>query len=292
MVKQEAFLEAISETLKSHPLSLKDLKRWFYGSIMDGVNLQSFTRENDARNKVEGITSDNFLALTLESVINYYYLAVKEKSQDSLAEECSDLIQIMKVPEINAALYFKTRNEKLLQAIDIAVKYLYQSDFIADNLTQNHSDLLEKIFSDIKEASDIDKIQINHKAINSCVMDILDGTQLKNQRTSYLVDGNLYATQDIGKVRGNQEDSVLIMSHPEIPEFKFLAVSDGMGGVEYGEEASNYTVKQLSEWFPSLPKDLYHDVNLIVQKLNNKIQEISQEITIHITKKVSVVALP
>ncbi len=278
MIKQDVFVEAITETIQNHPLTPKDLKRWFYGSIMEGVNLQSFTRENDARNKVEGISSDSFLALTLESVVHFYYLIKEKNDKNEFEEESWDLIQIMKHPEINASLYFRTHSEKLIQAIDIAVKYLYQMDMIPDNLTQEQSILLNKVFSDIEEAKEIDKIKINYKTINSCILDILDGTQLKNQRTSYLIDGNLSAAQDIGKIRTNQEDSVLIMSHPELPEFKFLAVSDGMGGVEYGEKASNYTVKKLSEWFSSLPKHFYYDSTLVAEKLNDKIQEISQEI--------------
>lgn len=281
MVKQEIFMEAIAETLKNHPMKLKDLKRWFYGSIMEGANVQSFTRENDVRNKVRDICSDNFLSLTVENVIHYYYLKMQgqdKKVREKVEEECEDLIQIMKNPSINTAIYFKTHSEKLLQAIDISVKYLYQTKQIPDNLIPEHSNLLKKVFSDIEAVKDINKIEVNYKTINACILDILDGTQLKNQRTSYFVDDNLYATQDVGKVRANQEDSVLIMTHPEVPEFKFLVVSDGMGGVEYGEQASNYVVKQLSEWFSSLSKDLYTDPDLVAIRLNDKIQKISREI--------------
>ena len=40
----------------------------------------------------------------------------------------------------------------------------------------------------------------------------------------------MMAVTDIGQIRENQEDSVLILYHPCNPRYKMMAVEDGMGG--------------------------------------------------------------
>lgn len=273
MVKKEDFIYALSETIKSHSLTLKELKRWFYGSIMEGAVLTSFTRRNGARERVMDISSDDFLAFTLENVIHYYYLV-----SDIEKEECKDLIGLMKSEQINSSLYFKTHSEQLLRAIDIAIKSIFNLDLTPLNMTEEHAFLLNKVFQDIQESQDMKNMKVNYHAVNRCLMDILDGSQLKNKQTNYSLGDTLYATQDIGKRRKNQEDSVLIMTHPYMEEFKLLAVSDGMGGVKYGEKASQYIVQELSRWFSSLPESSYENPTMIIQSLNQRIQEISREI--------------
>jgi len=273
MVKKEDFIYAFNETMKSHSFTLKDLKRWFYGSITEGANLTSFTKTNNARNRVVGISSDDFLFFTLESVIYYYNFM-----SDVEREECKPLIEIMKCNEINSSLYFKTHSEQLLRAIDIAINSIYYLDRNSIDAKEDQERLVNKVLQDIKDAEDIKNIEVNYSAVNQCLMDILDGTQLKNKKSQYQVGETLYATQDIGRYRKNQEDSVLIMTHPQIEEFKLLAVSDGMGGVKYGEKASQYIVQELSHWFCSLPELYYEKPDLLIQDLSRRIQEISNEI--------------
>lgn len=273
MVKREDFIYALSETIKSHSLTLKDLKRWFYGSIMEGANPTSFTRQNGARERVMGISSDDFLTFTLENVIRYYYWVNEEEK-----EQCQNLIELMENSEINSSFYFKTNSCQLLQAIDIAINSLYYLDFDSVDMTKEHIALFNKVSQDIEDAKGIKNIEINYYALNQCLIDILNGTQLKNRQSNYSLGETLYATQDIGRHRKNQEDSVLIMTHPHIEDFKFLAVSDGMGGVKYGEKASQYTIRALSRWFSSLPEEYYQDSSMLVQSLNQRIQEISREI--------------
>ena len=51
MVKKEDFIYALSETMKSHSLTLKDVKEWFYLSMVEEANITSFRRQNGTRVK-------------------------------------------------------------------------------------------------------------------------------------------------------------------------------------------------------------------------------------------------
>ncbi|MDE5888994.1 MAG: serine/threonine-protein phosphatase, partial [Bacilli bacterium] len=193
-------------------------------------------------------------------------------------------------PEINCSLYFKTNNNDLLALINSVFEMRFNKNQSYRNYIDKHGrvesvtpngeivNLFEKVNTDIKEVEEAEKIQVNHRAINKCLGDLMSGVQLKNQRNEYALDGTLYASQDVGKRRQNQEDSVVILTHPENPEFKFLAVADGMGGVDKGEKASSYTLQQISVWFNSLPADAYFYPEQLQTSFNNKLMEISNEI--------------
>ena len=62
----------------------------------------------------------------------------------------------------------------------------------------------------------------------------------------------LNASTDIGKVRNNQEDAVLLIRDKNNPDFKMMVVADGMGGHSKGEVASNTIVEMLKDWFMQL----------------------------------------
>ena len=62
----------------------------------------------------------------------------------------------------------------------------------------------------------------------------------------------LNASTDIGKVRNNQEDAVLLIRDKNNPDFKMMVVADGMGGATDGEVASNTIVEMLKDWFMQL----------------------------------------
>ena len=47
------------------------------------------------------------------------------------------------------------------------------------------------------------------------------------------LDDELSAATDIGKVRENQEDALLLIKDKNNPKFKMMVVADGMGGLEY-----------------------------------------------------------
>jgi protein phosphatase len=64
----------------------------------------------------------------------------------------------------------------------------------------------------------------------------------------------LTAYQDIGNIRDNQEDSALICESSD-KKMQFLAVCDGVGGTRSSEEASDYAVKELREWFRAISNE-------------------------------------
>ena len=78
-----------------------------------------------------------------------------------------------------------------------------------------------------------------------------------NKSKDISIGKGLYASTDIGNVRKNQEDSVLIMYHPQNPDFKMLVVSDGMGGLDNGEMASSFVVEYIQKWFNTLPPQAF-----------------------------------
>ena len=102
-------------------------------------------------------------------------------------------------------------------------------------------------------------------------------TGLTHNKEGSLSIGNMSASTSIGKKRHNQEDAVLVKEHPQNPNFKILVVADGMGGGDAGEVVSNYTVEQISKWFENLPVVYYRDANRVELALQEKIQQISDD---------------
>ena len=85
------------------------------------------------------------------------------------------------------------------------------------------------------------------------------------------------ATQDVGKKRNGQEDSVIILEHPKNKDFKLMAVSDGVGGAALGEIASNTIAKNLTIWFENLDPNIYDDVTKIQKDLKPLLKNILKE---------------
>ncbi len=75
------------------------------------------------------------------------------------------------------------------------------------------------------------------------------------------LDEGMYAATDIGKVRENQEDAVLLIRDKDNSKFKMAVVADGMGGWQHGEVASSIVINGLKDWFESLTpeqKECFH----------------------------------
>ena len=108
------------------------------------------------------------------------------------------------------------------------------------NIKDSNEDLKEK--NNNKEI-EIDVTDDNYKMITGLT---------KKVEGKISLDEELYATTDIGKIRENQEDAVLLIKDKEIPEFKMMAVADGMGGWSSGEIASDTIINRLKDWFENL----------------------------------------
>ena len=127
---------------------------------------------------------------------------------------------------------------------------------------------------------EIQNLHVYQQAYNMCKEDILSGAYFQYQGKDYSLGNDLYASIDMGFRRKNQEDAVLIIKHPQNPDFKMLVVADGMGGMDNGEQASHYTVKNMMHWFESLDPNYYHSVNTnaLQEKFNRAIVETSNQI--------------
>ncbi len=61
-----------------------------------------------------------------------------------------------------------------------------------------------------------------------------------------------------GKPKTTQEDSILILSHPENEKFRIALVADGMGGQGNGDAASYIATAMTKDWFKRLPKQFFN----------------------------------
>lgn len=303
---------AITQTLQAHPDFTDKINFTIYADIVnsDGVSLTHYTKQNNARMLMQRVSQQDILEFVLEEVvknynamINFYYNDEKMKKCGSASAKRDYLLEVFPTyPEIQKAIY-KIANPKvnsiinylndtdaLLALVDATTSTKYQrkdgvhkyieaygsgSTYVSGYGEQN---LFQKIKEDRVKANIAHTVRVNQKAVNKCLTEIMNGSQLKHQRNEYGLDGTLYATQDIGRRRKNQEDSVLILNHPENPEFKLLVVSDGMGGVELGEKASQYTVQELAKWFQSISKDYFYYPMELQKLFNEKIASISNQI--------------
>ena len=107
---------------------------------------------------------------------------------------------------------------------------------------------------------------------------IITGVTTDTEGDVYLGDG-FTASTDIGKVRRNQEDAVLLIRDKNNPDFKMMVVADGMGGHKSGEIASNEIVERLKDWFLNLSDEQKACYETSVENLKEDLlRQIKEEI--------------
>ena len=303
---------AINQTLQAHPDFTKTINCTIYADIVniEGIKLFHYTSQNNARKLMRSISQRDILEFVLEEVIKnynammyFYYNDEEMKKRSSAVAKRDYLLEVFPTyseiqkaiykianPKVNSVIHYLNDSDALLALVDAITETKYQRQegvrkyietygkgptYVSGYGEQN---LFQKIREDREKANVARSVKVNQRTVNKCLTEVMNGSQLKHQRNEYGLDGTLYATQDIGRRRKNQEDSVLILTHPENPDFKLLVVSDGMGGVELGEKASQYTVQELAKWFQSLPKDYFYYPMDLQNLFNNKIASISNQI--------------
>ena len=311
MTTHEKIDFAILETIRVHPDFIPTLSMMLYSNMTskNGINPDYFTSSNNARSYIREIKQDDLLEFMLEEVVKCYnalsyYIynntelnAIKD-DKERIKASCEIFPGLPKLQKailkiadnnINVKTYYQLNTKELLDLVTAVVQTRYQVhsswrtyiDKVGNGksfIKNSQVDLLDKIRKDMSSSSVAKNVEFNQKALNRCFSDVMSGAQLKNQHNNYGLDGNLFAAQDIGKNRSNQEDSVLILTHPENNNFKLIVVSDGMGGVDYGEKASQYITQQLGIWFSKLPVSLYKEPNKVQELLKAEIAKISGEI--------------
>ena len=312
MNKNEIINFAILETLRKHPEWIPENNLMIYKNITNpnGINYFNFTSSNGAREKMQTVSQRDLLQFILEETVKlynamaYYYwntpaIAALQTHEEKLRELNSvfpyyptvqKAMDILANPNINSIIYYETHAKELMVLVDAVTNTRYQREAVIRNYVDEYGpgltnlesygtiDVTKKIKEDALKISNAKNIQVNNRALNKCLSDVLSGAQLQNQHNQYGLDGNLFASQDIGKRRSNQEDSVLILTHPQNKEFKLLVVADGMGGVNHGEKASQYLVQELAKWFDNVPVEVYNEPASAQKLFNKKISQISYDI--------------
>ncbi len=175
--------------------------------------------------------------------------------------------------------------------IDVATKTY--SDVLIVDTEARRSENLKNAHKSINPRYGVKNLRANPTMVNYCVEEVLNGNQIRIQNDvkrnrnskyrparSYNLNDEMFAYTDIGNVRDNQEDSVLIMYHPNNEKYKMLVVADGMGGLAGGENASNEAVKEIIDWFSVLRENYMQKGNekFLQAALDRKIKDISKSI--------------
>jgi len=135
-------------------------------------------------------------------------------------------------------------------------------------------------------------LQINRSLVNYCREEVLSGKQIQIQneirknypnrrpRREYNLNDEMVAVTDIGQKRYSQQDSIVMLYHPQNPKYKLLVVADGVGGAVDGDKASQEITKQMVEWFESLSPNMMLEVNeeRLKYEWNKKLNEIHKTI--------------
>lgn len=94
-----------------------------------------------------------------------------------------------------------------------------------------------------------------------------------------------------GKPKKSQEDSILMLTHPDNKDFRIAVVADGMGGMGNGDAASFIATSLTSKWFKNLPKQFYNSDVVRLKYQNGKtlditLQDAIKELLVDINNKI------
>ena len=179
---------------------------------------------------------------------NYIYLRITENGYVIDKENHPDVIEYTKV--------LLERQKKL--------KLLCQKENFVPYKRKNIAQVEDKNFFDLNEET---YIPSNYKMITGLTQKVEGEIKLGDE---------LYGATDIGKVRPNQEDAILLIRNEENLDFKMIVVADGMGGKQKGEVASDVIVNKLKDWFENLSKEekecYYKGIDGLKESLQKKIE--------------------
>ena len=113
---------------------------------------------------------------------------------------------------------------------------------------------------------------------SNCKEEVLSKVQLSKKHTEYSIGQTLFATSDRGR-KAYQDDSVIILEHPNNKNIKLLAVADGVGSTIDGNLASNHVIKKLIEWFENIEEI---DIYKTKQNLQNMLKYVLKDLRANI----------
>lgn len=187
---------------------------------------------------------------------------------------------------INNKAFIETKYqsfEELLPKIIEAYGEQFKREYYSENnkcitIEEYNNQITQQLEQKVNNQTDIKikNTKLHQENINLCREEVLSGKQIRLKHSKYTL-GQMTATQDVGKNRSGQEDSVIILEHPKNKDFKLMAVSDGVGGAALGEIASNTIAKNLTIWFENLDPSIYDDVTKIQKDLKPLLKNILKE---------------
>jgi len=299
---------AIAETLKQHPDFVPYISNIIYKNIYSGTNPVNFTSR--VREVVSTAKQVDFINYILDEAIIIYNAAKELIDDDENDVDLENLnkhfplfshivkaVNILRNKNNNSIIYYLYNRTELFELIEAVCSTTFKKQwYVGSNLERDtrenfHRQLIKvaeqkpstktlrrMLAKETRVVRGIKNLEINYEAINICQREILLGNQVRHAHNDYSLGNHLYASQDVGKKRSNQEDSILILEHEENPKFRIMAVADGMGGHAAGEVASAYTLERLAIWFNSLSSDFYEYPEQLRLIFDKELKAISKEL--------------
>lgn len=221
------------------------------------------------------MNEENAIIEAFENAIRETYIKYGVKQIEGIIEE------IMHDGYIN--LRCITSNNNARENLRIAIENLGEERVI--NVVKTHIGELGKYMKMIKESMKkstkniLECIAYNPNMLEQMNSKFVTGVTPENEGELGLEGEALYGSISVGNERENQEDALLIMTHPSVKEFQLIAVADGMGGEECGEIASHIAVHELRQWFDKVRTNLYDaDAEVLSFEVRNIIRKIDKRI--------------
>lgn len=275
------------------------LKEYMY----DG-KLEYFSTTNNARNNIRNMFRRDEVSRYMAEYL--YEISKTKVSENELESEIFFEIKKQEMFFNSKEDIISSISDCLLGVEDEAFGFSYNDlanvvgklylDNEVSKVKQERDRLQNNLERNVEKSVDprlgVKNVKINLDAYNHCRKEVLDGSQIRVQndirakdpsrrpRRVYNLNDELMAVTDMGNKRKNQEDSVLILYHPQNPKYKMLVVADGMGGSKNGQLASMETVRQMLEWFEHLPVEYMKESNkeALCKVWAGKLTDISDDI--------------
>ncbi len=201
---------------------------------LKGEGFDGFTRNNGARSFIQGMSPDDFIDELCRYYIDAYGGIENVPNEDAkrnyheYAYKNEGYQEAMK--SLRSQLVFTPED-----MVSVIVNRVIQGNVLTNSIPDG-----------------MKNVEVNYEN-----MAIATGVGKTHQYKALEVGEEMHAVSSVGKVRSNQEDAVLLLTHPNNPEFKLMAVADGVGGCDKGEVASDIAVKLTRDWFCGLDTDKY-----------------------------------
>ena len=258
-----------------------------------------FSNYNGERNElVENVSRDDAAEYFAEVLLNN---ANRKKSENKMEQR------------VYSKLYFASFDESPEEQIEKIKKCLLgktpsyngmDKDTILKVVSEQYTrDVIQKrelarfklnrnIQENVNPQYGIKNLNVNMPVVNYCREEVLSGKQIQIQndiahsglgqrpRREYNLNDEMYVVTDIGQKRDDQQDSVVVLYHPDNPKYKMLVVADGMGGSVDGNKASQLIVQRMTKWFEGIPKEYMYSNNeeQLKQQWSKELNEINTEI--------------